>query len=103
MTTRRFHRCPVCNSPTTTSAWCDVAGGLPDDYKTVIVALADGVVTHAWRRKDGNWYHDLESKIDHAEILYWLPLPPHPDAPQEQPVDDRDHWEEQTLMERDKC
>lgn len=42
MTIRRFHRCPVCNSATTSSLWCDVAGAdkMIDDRPLTSFALA---------------------------------------------------------------
>lgn len=105
MTIRRFHRCPVCNSATTSSQWCDVAGGLPDDDITVLVALSDGEVWPAYygRAYDGSdegWLYVTGDPIESARVLYWMPMPPHPDAPQEPAIDDRDHWEEMQMKDR---
>ena len=106
MTLRRFHRCPVCNSATTSSQWNDVAGGLPDDDAVVLIALSNGEVWTAWYQSGDTdtgiaaGWRDLDGdSFNPATVLYWLPLPPHPDAKEEPEEDHRAHWEEQTLKD----
>ena len=72
-------RCPLCNKASTRSPWTDQASGLlPDDDITVLVALDDGEVWPAYR--DGEqWLYVTGDAIESARVLYWMPMPPHPD------------------------
>jgi len=77
-----LHRCPLCRSKTLRSPWNDLAGGLPDDAITVLAALDDGEVWPCYV-SEGEWRYVTDEPIQSATVIYWMDLPPHPDAKEE--------------------
>ena len=92
------YRCPVCRSLTlpTNNPWTDDASGmLPDDDITVLVALDDGEVWPAYYDSSPimttkscpvdpiGWRYVTGERIESSRVVYWMPMPQHPDHAEE--------------------
>lgn len=83
-----LYKCPMCHQRSLSSPWTDQASGmLPDDESTVLVALDDGEVCPAYYHTEtermpnvaNGWLYVTGDPIESSRVLYWMPMPAHPD------------------------